>query len=273
MPYVLGLDPSIRKAGYCVLDTEAPYDSLIERGRLRTSSLDGILVQRLIRQQHQIRDLMEKYDIKFVSMEAPYFGGGESEHLFALNQFIHAVFLERGTFVVAFPPSLLKKLACPGQKATEVKKPHMIVEAKRRYRLIGQALTDDEADAMHAGHLGKMFYNWHFTKKLTDKDLPADMLDAFAGQHTFSRGKKTGAVDRYGIIYRENELFFNFKRIAERKSEYGATEEKAGGLWRGSSTEEGGSTQGGRGPEDGGGSKGTSKEASGRQGIRGIKRG
>lgn len=227
MNLILGLDPSIKKAGYCVLDTDAPYDSFVERGRLRTSGSDGILVQRLLKQQEQIRGIIDKYDIKFVSMEAPYLDGGESEHLFALNQFIHEVYLEKGSYVICFPPQQMKKLACPGQKANEVHKPQMIAEAKKRYRLAGKILTDDEADAMHAAHLGKLFYNWHFTRKLSDKDLHPDMLHAFSGKHTFTKGLKKGATEYTGLIYRENELFYDFKRIAERKEHYGSAEEKA----------------------------------------------
>ena len=226
MNLILGLDPSIKKAGYCVLDTDAPYDSFIEKGRLRTSGSDGILVQRLLLQRKQIGYLMEKYDIKFVSMEAPYLQGGESEHLFALNQFIHEVFLERGSYVICFPPQQLKKLACPGQKADKVHKAQMIAEAKKRYRLMGKILTDDEADAMHACHIGKLFYNWFFTKKLGDKDLHPDMLHAFAGKHEYTRGVKKGVTDYTGLIYRENELFYDFKRISERKAEYGNREEE-----------------------------------------------
>jgi Holliday junction resolvasome RuvABC endonuclease subunit len=228
MNLILGLDPSIKKAGYCVLDTEAPYDAFVERGRLKTSSLDGILVQRLIKQRQQIRDLMDRFDIKFVSMEAPYLDDSESEHLFALNQFIHEVFLERGTFVICFPPQQLKKLACPGQKANEVHKPHMIAEAKKRYRLAGKLLTNDEADAMHAAHLGKLFYNWHFAEKLTDKDLNPDLLKAFAGKHTYSRGAKKGSTDYTGLIYRENELFFNFQKIKDRKASHGSSKKDSG---------------------------------------------
>lgn len=240
MPKILGLDPSIKKAGYCILDTDAPYDTFIEKGRLRTWALDGILIQRLLKQQEQIRGIMEKHDIQFVSMEAPYFGGGESEHLFALNQFIHGLFLERGTFVIAFPPQQLKKLACPGQKANKVHKASMILEAKKRYHLQGKILSDDEADALHAGHLGKLFWNWAgnhqeptweipFGKAVVDRDLNRDVLQAFAGKHTLTRGPRKGIVEYQGIIYRENELFFNFKRIAERKSEYGAAEER---VWK-----------------------------------------
>lgn len=219
MSLIMGLDPSIRKAGYCILDTEAPYSTFVQRGRLYTTDNDGILIQRLLKQKQQISDKMEEFSIDFVSMEAPFFGGGESEHLFALNQFIHEVFLRRGTFVICFPPQQMKALAMPNRKITagEIGKNHMIFDAQGYYNLEGITLTDDEADALHAGRLGKFFYNWHFEKKLTDKDLEPKMLKAFKGKHTFTRGVKKGLSEYDGMIFRENELFFDFKKIAYRQ--------------------------------------------------------
>ena len=225
MAIILGLDPSIKKAGYCLLDSDAPYDSFIERGRLKTSGMDGILVQKLILQADRIKALIVDNKVDMVSMEAPYFGGNESEKLFALNQFLHRTFLETGSYVIVFPPQQMKVLTVLGRKADEIHKPQMVAEVKRRYHLQGKIVPDDEADAMQAGHLGKLFYNWHFAKKLADKDLPPRILDAYAGKHVYVRGAKKGTADYYGLIYRENELFFDFKRIAERKEEYGNREE------------------------------------------------
>lgn len=224
MPLILGLDPSIKKAGYCILDSSAPYDTLVSRGRLKTSGADGILVQKLILQADRIKGLILNNNIAMVSMEAPYFGGNESEHLFALNQFLHRVFIETGAYVLTFPPQQMKVLAVPDKKAQDISKPQMIGEAKSRYHLQGKPLPDDEADALHAGHLGKLFYNWFFTKKLSDSELHPRILDAFAGKKTYTKGLRKGTSDYYGLIYRENELFFDFKAIVERKEFYGRKE-------------------------------------------------
>lgn len=226
MPLILGLDPSLDKAGYAVLDTEQPYDRFVLRGRLKTSVRDGILVERLILQQSQIRSVLLDHDIKFVSMEAPYFGGNESEHLFALNQYIHRVFLELGTFVICFPPQQLKKLAVPAKKVTEIHKPQMVSAAKDHFNLHGQNLPDDEADALHAGLIGKWFYNWYFEKRVRDDELPEGFLKAFAGSKTYSTGIRKGVSSREGLIYRENELFFDFKQVSERSKRYHGSEER-----------------------------------------------
>jgi Holliday junction resolvasome RuvABC endonuclease subunit len=219
MPKIMGLDASIRKAGFCILDTDAPMPSYLERGRLYTTPADGILIQRLLKQQAAIEAKLDKWNIDFVSMEAPILNAPESEHLFALNQFIHQVFLKRGTFVIAFPPQQLKKLAMPDIKidSEEVGKAHMQLRAQVYYDLEGRNLTDDEADALHAGRLGKIFYNWHFQKTLKDSDLEPLILKAFKGKHTYTRGAKTGVTDYNGMIFRENELFFDFNMIAKRQ--------------------------------------------------------
>ena len=217
MPLILGLDASIKKSGFSILDTDAPDYELVDRGRLRTSRSDGILIQRLIKQYEQIKELMDRYSIDFVSMEAPYFGGDESEHLFALNQFIHKLYLERGTFVICFPPQQMKKLAIPEKSVNDVHKVQMTAAAKDKFNLHGHVLTDDEADAIWAGHLGKLFYNWHFTKTLPEEKLHPLVRKAFCGTHTYVKGAKAGSTDRTGMIYRENELFFDFKKIAERR--------------------------------------------------------
>ena len=73
MACILGLDPSLKKAGYVVFDSSKPDNVVEDKGLLKTSSLDGILVQRLIKQAEQIGAMLKKYDISFVGMEAPFF--------------------------------------------------------------------------------------------------------------------------------------------------------------------------------------------------------
>ena len=217
MPLIIGLDPSIRKAGYCVIDTDAPPFTFVERGRLYTTVADGIPIQRFLKQQKQIRELIERHSVAFIAMEAPYFGDGESERLYALNQFLHSVFLDLGTFVIVFPPQQLKKLSIPDKNVEDVHKAQMVADAKQKYGLLGKPLTDDEADALHAGRLGWLFYNWHFKKSIASEDLHPLVWKAFDGRKVYKKGIRKGIEIRTGLIYRENELFFDFKRVKERK--------------------------------------------------------
>jgi Holliday junction resolvasome RuvABC endonuclease subunit len=216
MAYLLGLDPSLKKAGYVVFDSSKPDSVVEEKGLLKTSSLDGILVQRLVKQAEQIGAMLKKYNISFVGMEAPFFNANSTEMLFALNQYLHKVFLDNDTFVVCFPPSMLKKLTYPDLSAAIVGKPHMIHKAKDMLNLHGHRLAEDVADAYWAGFFGKRYYKWHFEKSLKEEDLGEYERHVFCGEHTFTKGKKKGVTDYSGIVYRENELFYDFKAIKRR---------------------------------------------------------
>jgi Holliday junction resolvasome RuvABC endonuclease subunit len=225
MAHLLGLDPSLQKAGYVVLDSESPDSDVIERGMLKTSPEDGITIQRLIIQAERVRCMLEKYNIGFIGMEAPFFGAGSTEVLFALNQFLHGVFLEKGVYVVCFPPQMLKKLVFPDRSVAEVHKPHMIDRAKTALGLQGKRLAEDVADAYWAGIFGKRFYRWQFQRDLKLEDLGEYERETFCGKHTYTRGPKKGSTDLNGIIYRENELFFDFKAI-KRRTESGLQKDK-----------------------------------------------
>lgn len=216
MPNILGLDPSLRKAGYVVFDIDKPDSVIEDKGLLKTSTADGILVQRLVKQVSQIEGVLEKYGITFIGMEAPYFEGGSSEILYALNQFIHRMYLERGVYVVCFPPQMLKKLVFPKVSVSDIGKPHMIDRAKTALGLHGKILAEDVADAYWAGVFGKKYYKWHIQKTLKDEDLGEYEAKCFNGSHVFTKGIQKGVTEYSGIVYRENELFFDFKEIKRR---------------------------------------------------------
>lgn len=214
--FILGLDASIKKTGYAVLNTNGDDIKIIDKGLLKTSTKDGITPLRLMKQQKQVRDKILEHNIKYVGMEAPYFAGNETEKLFALNQFLHQVFYELNIFVVAFPPSTLKKLAIPDMKATEIEKPHMIDAAKCTFGLFDQKIPDDVADAIWAGWFGRRFYYYFIQKTLKESELEDYEKITFCGKHEFKRGMKKGSIEYTGIKYRENEMFFDYKSIKER---------------------------------------------------------
>lgn len=226
MTYILGLDPSLQKAGYVVLDVDKPDNVVEDKGMLKTSTGDGILVQRLIKQISQIEGKLKEYNISFVGMEAPFFGAGSTEVLFALNQFIHRLYLELGIYAVCFPPQMLKKLVFPDGNVSEIHKPHMIDRAKTMLDLQGKVLSEDVADAYWAGIFGKKYYNWHIKKTLKDEELCEYELRSFKGTHTYSKGDRKGVTEYKGIIYRENELFFDFKEIKRRALDAAKSDKK-----------------------------------------------
>jgi Holliday junction resolvasome RuvABC endonuclease subunit len=236
MAYLLGIDPSLRKAGYVVLDMDGPDDLIVEKGLLKTDDSDGILIQRLLKQQDQIKKKLEEYNINVVGMEAPFFGGNEAEHLFALNQFIHEIFLERGTYVVAIPPQQLKKLTLPDLSVADIGKAQMIDAAKEFLNIFGKKLANDIADAFWAGYFGKRFYKLFVLKTLKEEDLKKYEREVFCGKHTFTRGIKKGFTEYTGYIYRENQMFFDFEKIKRRQAD--AKEKREMGIEKGICREE-----------------------------------
>lgn len=218
MEYILGLDPSLQKTGYGILDLNSTENEVVEKGMLKTSPLDGILVQRLMKQAAQIEEKIVKYHISFIGMEAPFFGAGSTEILFALNQFIHKVFYDHDVIVVCFPPQMLKKLVFPDISVSEVHKPHMIDKAKGVLGLHGRRLAEDVADAYWAGYYGRRFFQWFSKGMLRDEDLSEYEKQVFFGKHTFVRGVRKGVTEYTGIKFRENELFFDFKAIKRRSN-------------------------------------------------------
>ena len=217
MPLILGLDASVKKSGFVIFDTDKPDTIVEEKGLLKTSPGDGILVQRLIKQAGQIEDKIKKYKIKYVGMEAPFFGSNSTEVLFALNQYIHKVFFENNSYVICFPPQMLKKLVFPDVSVETIGKPHMIDRAKTMLSLHGHRLAEDVADAYWAGYFGKRYYKHIFEKSLKETDLGDYELGVYVGKHVYQKGPKKGITDYTGILYRENELFFDYEAIKRRK--------------------------------------------------------
>jgi Holliday junction resolvasome RuvABC endonuclease subunit len=213
---MLGFDPSLKKSGYVVMDLDKPVNVVEDKGLLRTEPTDGILLERLIKQTEQVRSKLKEYNIKFIGAEAPFYEAFSTEILFALNQFFHRMYMEEGIYIVYFPPQQLKKLVFPNDKVSEIKKPNMIDKAKTFLNLQGKKLPEDTADAYWAGYFGRRFKQWFIDKTLSDKDLGEYERDVFSGKHTFSRGMKKGTTEYSGIIYRENELFYDFEKIKGR---------------------------------------------------------
>jgi len=216
---IAGFDPSLTHFGWVLLDEgKDGRESLTDSGVFKTDPRDGLLVQRIIRQRERVRKLLIGKGVSFVAMEAPYFSDFNTELLFALNQHIHEVFLDLGVFVIYIQPVSLKKLSVPGVNPQDVTKNHMVHQAKTELGLQGRRLSEHVADAYFAGKVGRRFFQWHFLKKLKDVDLNEYEQALFCGQHTFVKGNKKGLTEYTGIIYRENDQFFDYSKYQKRTS-------------------------------------------------------
>jgi len=210
---IAGLDPSLTHFGWVLLDElkQGP-EALLHYGMFKTEPSDGLLVQRLVTQRERVRKFLTDNRITFVSMEAPYLQDYNTELLFALNQFIHEVFLDLSIFVLYIQNHNLKRFACPSIKPRDMTKHHVNHAAKTELGLEGKRFAEHCADAYFAGKFGSIFYRWHILKTMKDEDLPENVKDMFIGKHEYTRGKKKGIIDYYGIIYRENEQFWDYTK-------------------------------------------------------------
>jgi Holliday junction resolvasome RuvABC endonuclease subunit len=213
MALIVGLDPSLTHLGWIAVDTEKTgKDSVIEAGTFKTDPKDGLLVQRLIMQRERLKKLLIDHSINFIAMEAPYWGDASTEILFALNQFMHEVFLNLKIYVVYFQPITLKKFAVPDLNPHDVHKPHMVHQAKTELDRHGKRFSEHMADAFFAAKLGSLFYKWAIEGTIKDEDLSENERHIFCGKHTFVKGKKKGITEYTGIIYKENDQFFDYRK-------------------------------------------------------------
>lgn len=216
---IAGFDPSLTHFGWVILDEQkSGQKSLLDFGTFKTTTSDGLLVQRLVYQREQARRLLIDKKIPFVSMEAPYWQDYSTEILFALNQYLHEVFLDLSIFVMYIQPLTLKKMAIPNMKVPDITKHHMVHAAKTELNKHGKKFSEHLSDAYFAGKIGTRFYKWYIQRQLTDNDLTKEEFQLFAGKHTYKRGIKKGLTDYNGIIYRINDQFFDYSKIPKKTS-------------------------------------------------------
>lgn len=213
----LGIDPSLTNTGYCLYDSsKTGKDTIIDLGMFQTSE-KMLEILRYDYIAESIHKIIKKYQLKRVGSEYPIFGTTQSENLFALYSYIKKVFWKNKVDVVYFAPVQLKMLAKldPGKKK-KMTKTDMIAAMQRDLGLKKASLkktriTGDMADAYHVAHYASRFWDF-YDGKLVEKDLTKSEYKAFAYQHIFKRGIKKGKIDpnERGILYKENELFFQF---------------------------------------------------------------
>jgi len=210
---IAAFDPSLTHFGWVLLDeTKEGKEAFLDSGTFKTEPSDGLLVHRLILQRERVRKFLVDNKIQFVAMEAPYWGDFNTEILFALNQYIHEMFLNMDMFVFYIQPQSLKKFACPGLKTNEITKHHMVHQAKTELDKHGRKFSEHVSDAFFAGKMGAIFHKWFIQKVITDDELPEYLKELFAGKYTFVKGKKKGITEYTGIIYKENDQFFDYRK-------------------------------------------------------------
>lgn len=210
---IIGIDPSLTHSGWVLFDeNKTGKDSVIQAGVFKTDKSDGLYATRLILQRERIKLLLSMHNIKFVAMEAPLFDEHSTEILYALHQFFHEVFLDLKVYLIYLQPSTVKKYAYPDMDPDEVTKHLMTHKALKELNLLGKRFSEHAADAYFIGKIGLKYYQWLFMKKYTDDQLLEMERNIFCGKHTYVKGIKKGLTEYNGIIYRENERFYDYTK-------------------------------------------------------------
>ena len=215
----LGIDPSLTNTGFCIYDrNQAGIKSIISLGSFQTpENMLEILRYDFI--ADSIQQLIKKFKIKRVGSEHPIFGTSQSENLFALYAYIKKIFFKNKVDVVYFAPVQLKMLAkLDPAKKVKMTKTEMVTAMLRDLNLKKASInkmriTGDMADAYHVALYASRFWDY-YDGNLSKQDLTKAEYKAFAYQHIFKRGIKKGKIDpnERGLIYKENELFFQFSK-------------------------------------------------------------
>ena len=210
---IAGFDPSLTHLGWVIIDeTKTGKEAVTEAGVFKTAPKDGLLVQRLIAQREKVRLLLSSRGIKFVAIEAPLFMDFSTELLFALHQHLHEAFLDLQVFVLYISNSAVKKYAYPNLNLDEITKNHMTHLAKKELGRMGKRFSEHAADAYFVGKIGLKFHQWFIQHKFMDKDLSEYEQHLFCGKHMFVKGLKKGMTEYTGLIYRENDQFFDYTK-------------------------------------------------------------
>jgi Holliday junction resolvasome RuvABC endonuclease subunit len=210
---IAAFDPSLTHLGWVVLDeTKTGKEAVLEAGVFKTEPKDGLLVQRLITQREKVRLLLSSRNIKFVAMEAPLFKDFSTELLFALHQHLHEVFLDLQVFMLYLQNSTVKKYAYPDMDPDNITKSHMTHMAKKELGRMGKRFSEHVADAYFVGKIGLKFHQWFLQHKFKDNELTEREQHLFCGKHTYVKGLKKGMTEYTGLIYRENEQFYDYTK-------------------------------------------------------------
>lgn len=214
---VLGCDPSLTNFGWAVHDSSASgADRCVERGRFQTST-KTLFVDRYIQMRSSVTALVARLGVTRVGVEYPVFNELWSEGMYGL--FLYTCEALRGAQVdVVFfsPPQVkahardfLQRPSVSGKK-WDMKKPDMVEAAVADTGGKGR-WNHNEADAYWVARTASRFWSL-LDKQIAEGDLTPTEHRQFLDIHTFSRGKRSGQTVERGILYREDERFFQWSQ-------------------------------------------------------------
>lgn len=209
----LGLDPSLTGFGWCIHRSDiAGPERVVAKGVWETES-NQVFVWRYMFLRESVGQLLDEYpEVEAVGVESPPFGEQFSEGLYGLFLYVlEAIFLRRKD-VVFFDPMTVKLLAKMDNRVRRgtMDKRDMIDAAKADTGI--KLWKHDEADAYIVGRSAARF--WDFQKgRICEDELTHSEKRSFARTRTLQRGVRAGHVVKKGLVFREDERFFQFSLL------------------------------------------------------------
>lgn len=213
---ILGFDPSLTNFGWALHDTSAEGSArCIARGKFQTSS-KTLFVARYMDLRDRVRECIQLHQPDAIASESSVFGEMYSEGMYGLFLYVcEACYLESRDLVLFTPPQLkaharlsLERPQVNG-KMWHMHKGDMAEAARDHCGGKGRVWDNNEADAYWAAVVGGRFW-LRFKGVIGDDDLTPVEQAQFARIHTPQRGKKSGEVVKTGLLYKEDERFWQW---------------------------------------------------------------
>ncbi len=210
----LGLDPSLTGFGWCVHRSDiAGPERVVAKGVWETAPKQ-VFVWRYMFFRESVGRLLDEFsEVEAVGVESPPFGEQFSEGLYGLFLYVlEALFLRRKD-VVFFDPMTVKLLAKMDNRVRRgtMDKRDMIDAAKADTGI--KCWNHNEADAFIIARSAARF--WDFQKdRLREDELTHSEKRSFARTHTLQKGARAGQVVKKGLVFREDDRFFQFSLLS-----------------------------------------------------------
>lgn len=211
----LGLDPSLTGFGWCIINTKKPAGKgrVVAKGVFKTPS-SRVFIWRYMYLRAAVGEVLDTYpEIQNIGVESPPFGEQFSEGLYGLFLYVNEAIFTRRKDVVYFDPSTVKSMAKmdPRIRRGTMDKSDMIEAAKADTGV--KRWNHNEADAHLVARSAARF--WEFIDGYLEEDelTPAER-HTFLHTHTFKKGRKAGRTVKRGIVFKEDDRFFQFSVLA-----------------------------------------------------------
>jgi len=215
---VLGFDPSLTNFGWALYNTElAAPGRCVVRGRLQTSA-KTLFVDRYTEIRANVRDLIQKLEVKRIGVEYPVFKDLYSEGMYGLFLYTCEAMRAEKVDVVFFSPMQVKahaRLFLGRPDGWKMMKPDMVEAAKIAE---GVVMNHNEADAYWIARVASRFWQFH-DGEIKGTELTEVETKQFADVRRLTRGKRAGELDVKGILFREDERFFKWSEEEDRDGE------------------------------------------------------